>query len=233
MTDPSPRYVLSQRAADALRPIIQTGAAFGSRVRQIRDINEESKSLPFRIELRTMSNGLHAVAPFAYGGRDVGIIVNQLVSVGPQNIKPADNVPTITIKSESWLDFGVLSTVTSFWLVITPPSPDLSDSGSWTIISQLARPVPPPSSTTGSIYDGRICALLGYWRPSSGLARTWGGGVFAFAGPVLSFDAVTSLSKDGDALIVNEKTFVFRGSFASDPDPKYSRQYTLPCASPH
>lgn len=38
MADNSPRYVLSQRAADALKPILQAGAAFGSRPRPIRDV---------------------------------------------------------------------------------------------------------------------------------------------------------------------------------------------------
>lgn len=40
MADSSPRYVLSQRAADALKPILQAGAAFGSRPRPIRDVGE-------------------------------------------------------------------------------------------------------------------------------------------------------------------------------------------------
>lgn len=38
MADNSPRYVLSQRAADALKPILQAGATFGSRPRPIRDV---------------------------------------------------------------------------------------------------------------------------------------------------------------------------------------------------
>lgn len=40
MADNAPRYVLSQRAADALKPILQAGATFGSRPRPIRDVGE-------------------------------------------------------------------------------------------------------------------------------------------------------------------------------------------------
>ena len=170
--------------------------------------------LPFRVEVREVSGAPHAVAPYAFGGSSVGFLWKQLVSYGAQNIEADANIPTATIDGRSCIDFGALTAATNFWLIVTLPTADLSDPGSWTIASQVARPVTPPSSS-GLTGEGRVCILLGSWTPTGGLERTWAGGVFAFAGPVAVFSAVTKLRKSGSTLYWTLTEFDFHGGFTA------------------
>lgn len=117
MPDHQPRYVLSQRAADALRPLIEPGAGYGSRPRQIRDAGDGRRA-PFFLECRAF------VGADAVTGDPVRVI---RAYIGPNGAYPpsiringraaplaniAGNVP-----ADGWLELGPIQSIAAVWLV--------------------------------------------------------------------------------------------------------------------
>jgi hypothetical protein len=206
-----PRYMLSQRAADALRPLIAPRTRLGSRPREIHDPAPPAKAerLPFRVELETISSALHAVVPYAWTSPTLGTLNDRLVTIANYSV-PKDSA---LVASGGKIDLGALTTATNFWLVVTPPSFSTGSpaDGSWTIVSQVALPV---SDYRVTSLNGPWAVLLGSWTPAGGLVRTWPGGVFAFSGLTGHFAAVTKIRKSGSTLYWTLSDLQFDGGFS-------------------
>ena len=119
---PSPRYILSERAASALRELIAPGSAYGSRPRPIRDVGGGDNRRPLFLECRIFPKG--ATDP------GTGEPVDALrVFVGPSGNYPTSiringraallSYTAGDLDAEGWLQLGDASTIAAVWLVPT------------------------------------------------------------------------------------------------------------------
>lgn len=122
MPDRQPRYVLSQRAAEALRPLIQAGTRLAARPRQIRDVGGGDNRRPLFLECR--------IFPKAATDPGTGEPVDALrVFIGPSGNYPTSvrvngravllSYTAGDLDAEGWLQLGRLDAISAVWLVPT------------------------------------------------------------------------------------------------------------------
>lgn len=118
MPDRQPRYVLSRRAAEALRPLLQAGTRLDARQRQIRDAGDGGRRKPVYLECRLVpGTDPQTGDPTSSLRVFVGPGANYPPSIRI-NGKPAGLAVTSTdVDAEGWMDLGDAASISALWLV--------------------------------------------------------------------------------------------------------------------
>ena len=200
------KYVLGESAAAALRPLLQRGAKFGSRPREIHDPDRPPEYAPFYVKPVEVSGDLHAYVYTPATNGDPNR--NSLVTWANGNVPPSSALAF----NNPWHDAGAWDYGNSIWLVVTPPSFDASNNivpGYWTISQSFFRP-----TNADLVYKVAYSIKLAYrQRVGEGgkIVHYWPGGVFAFAGPTLAFSAVSSITGGHGQLTVKTTHWRWNG----------------------
>lgn len=136
--DSAPRYVLSARAADALRALIQPGSSTGFRRRRISDVSAHSEDpLPFDCDIRVPEGGT-AQHLFIHLPNDGA----PLVVYHGMPLDPARG-QSIGIHTNPWVDVGAITTMqTRFvYVVFHVDSQNIVDG--WQVVDTATEWEPP------------------------------------------------------------------------------------------
>lgn len=133
----APRYVLSERAAAALRPLLQAGSAYGSRPRPSRNVSSAADKPPRPFAAR--------LAAAEGGGEEL------LVYLPPRTAEDVswDGAtlagPDLGTEAEPWVSLGAWSTALTLWLLVVAPGKygEAGEyyGGSWSLALAAAPPV--------------------------------------------------------------------------------------------